>query len=53
VHAVDGEETPTRAPVLPLDRAPDAAEQPGYGCAHCAAPPPSLTVLKGFAHGFG
>ncbi len=38
VHAVDCEEAPAGAPVLPLDRALDAAEQPGVRlCSLCGA----------------
>ncbi|MFD0214666.1 DUF6233 domain-containing protein [Streptomyces hirsutus] len=47
MHAVDCEEVPAGAPVLPLDRALDTAEQPGVRlCARCAAPPPNWTRLQ-------
>ncbi|MFE9355033.1 precorrin-6y C5,15-methyltransferase (decarboxylating) subunit CbiE [Streptomyces olivaceoviridis] len=39
VHAVDCEEAPAGEPVLPPDRALEAAEQGGVGCARCAARP--------------
>ncbi|MFB9462754.1 DUF6233 domain-containing protein [Streptomyces cinereospinus] len=49
VHAVDCEEAPAGAPVLPLD----AAEQPGVRlCSLCGAAAEPDPVLKGFEHGF-
>ncbi|MGK3110652.1 DUF6233 domain-containing protein [Streptomyces sp. WAC05858] len=54
VHAVDCEEAPAGAPVLPLERALDAAEQPGVRlCSLCGAAAELDPVLKGFDHGFG
>lgn len=53
VHAVDCEEAPAGAPVLPLGRALDAAEQPGVRlCSLCGAAAELDPVLKGFDHGF-
>ncbi|MFF5859844.1 DUF6233 domain-containing protein [Streptomyces sp. NPDC012751] len=54
VHAVDCEEAPAGAPVLPLDRALDTAEQPGMRlCSLCGAAAELDPVLKGFGEGFG
>jgi hypothetical protein len=54
VHAVGCEEAPAGAPVLPLERALDAAEQPGVRlCSLCGAAAELDPVLKGFDHGFG
>jgi hypothetical protein len=53
VHAVDCEEAPTRALVLPLDQALDAAEQPGVRlCALCGAAAELDPRLKCFDQGF-
>lgn len=53
VHAVDCEEVPAGAPVLPLERALDAAEQPGVRlCSLCGAAAELDPVLKGFECGF-
>ncbi|MER5295278.1 DUF6233 domain-containing protein [Streptomyces pharetrae] len=52
MHAVDCEKAPAGGPVLPLDRALEAAEQPGLRlCSLCGAA--AEPVLKGFDHGFG
>ncbi|MGF3135562.1 DUF6233 domain-containing protein [Streptomyces albidoflavus] len=54
VHAVDCEEAPAGAPVLPLTRALDVAEQPGVRlCSLCGAAAELDPVLRGFEHGFG
>ncbi|WP_442812357.1 DUF6233 domain-containing protein [Streptomyces sp. NBC_01210] len=54
VHAVDCEEAPAGAPVLPLSRVRDTAEQPGVRlCSLCGAAAELDPVLKGFDHGFG
>ena len=51
VHAVDCEEAPAGAPVLPLDQALATAEQPGVRlCALCGAAAELDPVLKGFDH---
>ncbi|MFE2611590.1 DUF6233 domain-containing protein [Streptomyces mirabilis] len=53
IHAVDCEEAPTGAPKLTLDKALDAAEQPGTRlCSLCSAAAELDPVLKGFDHGF-
>ncbi|MER6504444.1 DUF6233 domain-containing protein [Streptomyces sp. NPDC001455] len=53
VHAVDCEEAPAGAPVLTLERALNAAEQPGVRlCSLCGAAAELDPVLKGFDHGF-
>lgn len=54
MHAVDCEKALTGAPVLPLDRALDAAEQPGIRlCSLCGVAAELDPVLKGFDHGLG
>ncbi|RPK61644.1 hypothetical protein EES42_31510 [Streptomyces sp. ADI95-17] len=54
VHAVDCEEAPAGAPVLPLPRALYAAEHPGIRlCSLCGAAAELDPVLKGFDRGFG
>ncbi|MFE0845861.1 DUF6233 domain-containing protein [Streptomyces rochei] len=53
MHAVDCEEAPAGAPVLPLERTLDAAERPGVRlCSLCGAAAELDPVLKGFDHGF-
>ncbi|MGW8065885.1 DUF6233 domain-containing protein [Streptomyces ziwulingensis] len=53
VHAVDCAEAPAGTPVLPLDRALDAAEQPGVRlCSLCGAAAELDPFLTGFDRGF-
>ncbi|NJP53502.1 hypothetical protein HCJ93_26415 [Streptomyces sp. SBST2-5] len=53
VHAVDCDEAPAGAPVLTLERALDAAEQPGVRlCSLCGAAAELDPVLQGFDRGF-
>lgn len=53
VHAVDCDEAPAGAPVLPLERALDVAQQPGVRlCSLCGAAAELDPVLKGFDRGF-
>ncbi|CAL9672900.1 DUF6233 domain-containing protein [Streptomyces sp. enrichment culture] len=51
LHAVDCEEAPQGAPLLPLERALDVAEQPGTRlCSLCGAAQELDPVLRGFDH---
>ncbi|WP_329580963.1 DUF6233 domain-containing protein [Streptomyces sp. NBC_01361] len=53
MHAVDCEEVPAGALMLPLDRALDTAEQPDIRvCSLCGATAELDPVLRGFDHGF-
>ncbi|PLW65991.1 hypothetical protein C0036_25065 [Streptomyces sp. DJ] len=53
VHAVDCDEAPARAPVLPLERALDVAQQPGVRlCSLCGGAAELDPVLQGFDCGF-
>ncbi|CCK32979.1 hypothetical protein BN159_p108 (plasmid) [Streptomyces davaonensis JCM 4913] len=52
IHAIDCEEAPTRAPLLALDQALDAAEHPGVQlCSLCGAAAELDPVLRGFGQG--
>ncbi|MFD0341185.1 DUF6233 domain-containing protein [Streptomyces sp. NPDC127117] len=54
VHAVDCDVAPVGAPVLPLTRALNAAEQPGIRlCSLCDAAAELDPVLKFFDRDFG
>ncbi len=54
VHAVDCDEAPAGAPVLPLERALDVAQQPDVRlCSLCGAAAELDPVLKGFGEGLG
>ncbi|MEU7038803.1 DUF6233 domain-containing protein [Streptomyces sp. NPDC046237] len=51
LHAVDCAEAPQGAPLLPLERALDVAEQPGTRlCSLCGAAQELDPVLRGFDH---
>ncbi|MFJ3891149.1 DUF6233 domain-containing protein [Streptomyces rubrogriseus] len=51
LHAVDCTEAPQDAPLLPLERALDVAEQPGTRlCSLCGAAQELDPVLRGFDH---
>ncbi|MEU2730629.1 DUF6233 domain-containing protein [Streptomyces griseoviridis] len=50
LHAVDYEEAPQGAPLLPLERALDVAEQPARLCSLCGAAQELDPVLRGFDH---
>lgn len=54
VHTVGCEEAPADAPVLTVERALDAAEQPCTRlCSLCGAAAELDPVIKGFDHGAG
>lgn len=53
LHAADCTEAAQGAPLLPLEQALDAAEQPGTRlCILCGAAQELDPVLRGFEHGF-